>query len=441
MQFVPHDISIDFVGKRQIAAISSGLLVITSIILFVVVGPNWGIDFTGGTEIHLKFNDPIEIGDIRSAIASVGLPDDAVQQIGAPDSGEYNVRVQDAAFGSEDVRRDVERTLRETFGQDWIEEIRFEAQVGARMTIVYNGPALPLEKIRTCLKGFDEVVVQEATDDNTFYAKLPGLSALVEKAIEGSLVGHDFQVLQVDSVGPRVGGDLRRQGFVAIAAMLGLVLVYVAFRFDLAFAPGAVLALFHDVMITIGIFVLLHREVNLPIVGALLTIIGYSLNDTIVIYDRIRENMGRYRRYDMAKLINDSVNETLNRTINTSLTTFVAVLFFLFMGGPVIETFAMAMLIGVVVGTYSTVFVASPMILVMQDVKPALLKLMKPTTNRGSPEQAAARALDRPSALRYGQKGAGGGTVSPAGALPRQPSSTGKGLRTKGFKKKPGESR
>jgi preprotein translocase subunit SecF len=175
-----------------------------------------------------------------------------------------------------------------------------------------------------------------------------------------------------------VGGELRQQGFIAIASTLVLILVYVAFRFDLAFAPGAVLALFHDVTIVVGVFVLTQREFNLPMIGALLTIIGYSLNDTIVIYDRIRENMTRYRRRDMHQLINDSINETMSRTLATSLTTALGMAAFLVLGGPVIETFALAILMGVVVGTYSTVFVASPTILVMQDFRPHLEKIFSP---------------------------------------------------------------
>jgi preprotein translocase subunit SecF len=173
-----------------------------------------------------------------------------------------------------------------------------------------------------------------------------------------------------------VGGELRRKGFLAIGATLALILVYVAFRFDLAFAPGAVLALFHDVSIVVGIFVITGHEFNLPMIGALLTIIGYSLNDTIVIYDRIRENMRRYRRADTARLINDSINETMTRTLATSFTTGVAMLAFLFLGGPVIETFALAILLGVVFGTYSTIFVASPTILLMEDLRPHLAKLV-----------------------------------------------------------------
>jgi preprotein translocase subunit SecF len=390
MQFIPDNVNIDFVGKRRVAAIGSAILVLASLILFLVVGPNWGIDFTGGAEIRLKFTESeiVEIGEVRQAIEAASLPGDSVQSIGSPEDNEYSIRVQDAAFGSDDVREQVKQTLSGAFGADWIVEERFDAEVGANMTLMHGGPAVPLETIKEKLKGIDGLDVRMAPDDNTFYVKLPGLSQQVEEALALQLSGHPFEVLQVDSVGPKVGGDLRRQGFISIFATLVLVLVYVAFRFDLTFAPGAVIALFHDVTIVIGVFVLIQREVNISIIGALLTIIGYSLNDTIVIYDRIRENMERYRRKDMEGLINTSVNETLNRTLNTSLTTLAAMLVFLFMGGPVIETFALAIALGVIVGTYSTVYVASPMILIMQDVKPYLVRLMT-MSNRSSPEQAA----------------------------------------------------
>jgi preprotein translocase subunit SecF len=388
MQFIPDSVNIDFVSKRKIAALISGVLVTLSVLAFIVIGPNWGIDFTGGAEIHLKFEEQVGIGEVRDAIVAVGLPGDSVQSIGGPEDAEYTIRVQDAAFGSEEIRESVKQLLADAFGSDWIAEERFEAEVGASMTLEYTGAAVPMEQIEAALVGIRGVKVREAPDDNTFYVKLPGLSQQVQEALEAQLASHPFEVLQVDSVGPKVGGDLRRQGFISILATLVLVLVYVAFRFDLTFAPGAVLALFHDVTIVIGVFVLLQREVNISIIGALLTIIGYSLNDTIVIYDRIRENTERYRRKDMAALINTSVNETLNRTLNTSITTLVAMIVFLFMGGPVIETFALAIALGVIVGTYSTVYVASPMILIMEDVKPYLVRMMT-MSQRSSPEQAA----------------------------------------------------
>ena len=368
---------IDFVGKRRIFAVVSGLVVSLSIGVFIVIGPNWGIDFTGGSEIQLQFQDPVEIGEIREALTTLGLSEDSVQRINiADDNYEFIIRVQESTFGTEQLQSDTTRLLHERFGADWIVDSRFDAQVGARMVIEYKEPEVAMREISASLGSMEGVEVVSAPDDRTFYVKFLDTSSQVQDTIGSSLGDRSFVVRKVDVVGPKVGGDLRRQGFISMFATLALVLVYVAFRFDTTFAPGAVLALFHDVAITLGIFTLLQREVNLSMIGALLTIIGYSLNDTIVIYDRIRENMDRYRRKDMPELINVSINETLARTINTSLTTLLAIMAFLIWGGPVIETFAMAMMIGVLIGTYSTVFIASPMILVMTRIKPQLVKLM-----------------------------------------------------------------
>ncbi len=472
---------IDFVGWRYRMGVLSTIMVIGALTAFFVKGPNWGIDFTGGTEIHLKFHRSIHaqlaqpvpekrlqdawikvtgverealparavqqlgeedareyliripeetdsggdpetemraalgdvlggnpdlnvrelagIGDIRGALSALGLSSDAVQQVGTPEDGEYTVRIQDPTFGTEDLQAGLTKALTDTFGADWIEESVFDAQVGARFTVRYRGEGVSVAQIQKALSAFEGAQVADAPDDNTFYVRLPGLSTQIEEEIRTTLQGKDFSVEQVDSVGPKVGGELRRQGFLSLAATLALILVYVAFRFELAFAPGAVLALFHDVTVVVGIFVLMDREFNLPIIGALLTIIGYSLNDTIVIYDRIRENMKRYRRHDTTNLINASVNETLARTLRTSVTTALAMTAFLVLGGPVIETFALAILLGVFIGTYSTVFVASPTILVMQDLKPHLARMFAPlaardeerTADDEEPTSAAAR--------------------------------------------------
>ena len=390
MQIIKPDSSFDLIGKRRIAGVFSAILVTVSLLCFFIIQPNWGIDFTGGTEIHLKFDEQTEISELREALAQIGLADDAVQQINAPEDNEYVVRIQEATFGAEGLEASVSEELTRTFGADWIVESRFDAQVGAQITIEHAPPAVPIARITDSLAGLEGVKVEDSPDDNTFYVKFPGLPSQVKSMIGEALGAKTFQVLQLDSVGPKVGGDLRRQGFISMAATLGLILIYVAFRFDLAFAPGAVLALFHDVAITLGIFTLLQREVNLPMIGALLTIIGYSLNDTIVIFDRIRENLDKYRRADMPALVNASINETLNRTLNTSLTTLAAVAAFLFFGGPVINTFALAMMIGVVIGTYSTIFIASPTILVMEKLKPKLSGIMVPVTRDDEVDRAAA---------------------------------------------------
>ena len=365
-------LEVDFVSWRYIAGPISALLVVIAWGLFVAVGPNWGIDFTGGTEIHLRFDDEVEISEIRTALSELGLGNDAVQSAGSSDSGEFKIRIQDPEFGMEELVGTVESRLIAAFGEEWLQDIDVSAEVGARFTVTYNGEDIGPQQVEAALQGVEGVRAQSGRDTNIVVITVPGLSSLVQKAIAEVLDDKEFEVLSIEAVGPKVGGELRRQGFISIAATLALVLLYVAFRFDVAFAPGAILALIHDVSVTVGIFVVLQLEFNLPMIGALLTIVGYSLNDTIVIYDRIRENRDRYRRRETANLINVSINETLTRTVATSLTTMLAILMFLLIGGPVIRNFALAMLCGIIFGTYSTVFVASPMILVMEDLKPYL---------------------------------------------------------------------
>ncbi|MDP6933311.1 MAG: hypothetical protein QGG40_10365, partial [Myxococcota bacterium] len=264
MELVKPGTKIDFVGKRKAAAVMSLVLVVTSVVLFFARGPNWGIDFTGGTEIHLRFLQSVEIGEVRGALTRLDLSNDAVQQIGNTEDNEYVLRIQDSTFGADEVEAEVVGALEKSFGADWIAEKTLEAQVGARITVRYNGAAKTIREIQTALESVEATQVQEALDDNTFYVKMPGASGRIEEALRGSLQGRDFEVLQIDSVGPKVGGELRRQGFIAIAMTLVLILVYVGFRFDLAFAPGAVLALFHDVTIVVGIFTITQHEFNLP---------------------------------------------------------------------------------------------------------------------------------------------------------------------------------
>ena len=385
--------TIDFVKMRNMATILSVLAVSASLALFFFVGPTWGIDFTGGTEVHLKFKESTQINELRTALEDEGLGSDSVQQVGTPEDNEFVVRIQDPEFGTEELKGKVLGALQGKFGNEWIKESSFDAQIGARLMVVYNGDPIQIADVQNSLKGIEGATATEASDDNTLYIKLPGIStklvsSLAKKFPNEFTVENGVKispVQQVDSVGPKVGSELRQQGFISIMATLALILVYVAFRFNISFAPGAVLALFHDVTIVVGVFIILDmagwtHEFNLPMIGALLTIIGYSLNDTIVIYDRIRENMTRYRRQDLGKLINGSINETLGRTLATSLTTMMGMTAFLILGGAVIQTFALAIFLGVIVGTYSTVFVASPTILVMQDLQPYLTKIFSPLT-------------------------------------------------------------
>jgi preprotein translocase SecF subunit len=184
----------------------------------------------------------------------------------------------------------------------------------------------------------------------------------IKQAIRGSFADNPFEVRREELVGPKVGQELGKNAIWAIVIGLGAILVYVAFRFEFRFAVAAVAALFHDVLVTLGIFSLTGKEVSLAVVAAFLTIVGYSLNDTIVVFDRIREDLRKYHRERYEGVINASINETLSRTIMTSLTTLIVVLFLFFLGGEVLRDFAFALLVGVVVGTYSSIFVASPIL-------------------------------------------------------------------------------
>jgi preprotein translocase subunit SecF len=374
---VLDSVEIDFVSWRYHAGALSILMVAASLVGFTVVGPNWGIDFTGGTEIHLRFDEEVDIGDIRDALKELGLGSDSVQTAGGSDANEFKVRIQDPEFGMEDLAQEVRGKLDAAFGADWIQDWDVSAEVGARFTITHAGETeVAPQDVEAALKGVDGVRAQSGRDQNIVVVTVPGLSRLVQQRISEVLGEHKFLVLSIEAVGPKVGGELRRQGFISIAATLCLVLLYVGFRFDMAFAPGAIIALIHDVSITVGIFTFLQLEFNLPMIGALLTIVGYSLNDTIVIYDRIRENRDRYRRKDTGDLINVSINETLTRTVATSVTTMLALSMFLLLGGDVIRNFALAMFLGIIFGTYSTVFVASPMILLMEDARPWLSRFI-----------------------------------------------------------------
>ena len=395
MNFLKPKRSIDFIGKRKIFGSISALLVAASLAVFFLVKPNWGIDFTGGTEIVLDFDEPTEISEVRAAVNSLGLSDDAVQQINEDEAYEFSIRVREASFGAEGLKAEVEKAIVDEYGADFIVSSRMDAQVGARIIIEHAPGEIDLAAMDEVVAVVSGAEAARYSEDNTFQVKLTNLSAQVEEQIGASLAGKKFEVAKIDAVGPKVGGDLRTQGFLAMGATMAFILLYVAFRFDLIFAPGAILALIHDVAITIGIFTLMQEEVNLSMIGALLTIIGYSLNDTIVIYDRIRENMSRYRKSDMMKLINDSINETLGRTLATSITTALAIIPLLFLGGPVMRTFAMALMIGVLVGTYTTVFIATPSILVMEKVKPVLLKWLAPAGGPGvSPQESAEAATE-----------------------------------------------
>lgn len=319
VKLFPKEPRVPFIKGRVIAGILSCLAIIASIYLFSTKGLNYGIDFTGGTVIEIDTGADPDLSVIRGAVNDAGFPGATVQGI-APD-----------------------------------------ASAGRDHDFVRVG--IPLQP-ETGEEGAtaQQLAMTKATD-----------------ALRDAV--GDFEIRNQESVGSQVSGELRQKGLMAVGFALLLVLAYIWFRFEWQFGLGAVMALFHDVILTIGVFSLTQIEFNLSIIAAILTIVGYSLNDTVIVYDRIRENLRKYKKMPLPDVLNLSINDTLSRTILTSVTTLLALLALYTLGGSGLRGFSFAMIWGVFVGTYSSIFVASPLLM--------LLKL-KRGVNTGAPEAAEA---------------------------------------------------
>ena len=294
MQLISSDHHYDFFGKRKIAFVISAVMLLVSLGALATKGLNFGIDFTGGTLVEVKFDKAPAIGDVRAAISPKGYGNAMIQEFGSPE--EILIRVQNNdAESSSTISNAILDGLGEAFTADAVEMRR------------------------------------------------------------------------VEFVGPQVGEELTRAGIMAVLVAMLAILVYVTFRFEFRFALGADIALLHDITIVLGLFSLTGKEFTLPVIAALLTVIGYSLNDTIVVFDRIRENLAANRKRKTPEtevdVVNGSINQTLSRTIMTSLTTLLVVLALFLLGGEVIHDFAFALIAGILVGTYSSIYVASPVML------------------------------------------------------------------------------
>ncbi len=312
-EIVKSDTHIDFIGRRQIAALISGGFIIASLIAIPINGIKLGVDFAGGTEIQVQF-DPgtsADEGRIRDLIGAIGVDGASVVRYGEEGAGAFLIKFQG----------------------DINAPIAAEGEEAA--------PATDAALAK------NDVVVR------------------IQKALADSL--GPVSVERVDFVGPRVGAELREDGVKSLLLASFFIVLYIWFRFSLRFSPGAIAAVIHDLSITAGIFIILGMEFDLRILAAMLAILGYSLNDTIIIYDRIRENMAQRTTVDFPDVLNQSVNQTLSRTVLTSGTTLVALLALFFLGGEMIRPFAFAMIIGVLVGTYSSIYIAAPLLLFLEN--------------------------------------------------------------------------
>ena len=343
MELIKPDINIDFVGKRKYAYMLSGALILLTLIFLIVRGgPNFGIDFAGGVLVQVKFNKDTSTAQVRKALEAGDIQNVTVQDFSTEEGSEYLVRLEREGIDLSGFRDRIEDALRDAFGEKAFEVRRIE-MVGPKVGKDLRQKALfavfyAILFIAIYISGRFEL---------KWMMSIVMAAALIVAVYLASLVNISVVWL------------------IVIALLTTLCLCWVL---RLRYALGAIVALIHDVIITVGAFSFFNKEITLAIVAALLTIIGYSLNDTIIVFDRIRENLRKGRRTDFSKTVNSSINETLSRTILTSGTTLVVVLSLFVLGGGVIHDFAFALLIGIVVGTYSSIYVASPVLLAMPTV-------------------------------------------------------------------------
>ena len=312
MRFI-KETHIDFMSKTGIAGLLSAFLIVFGVVSMVMNGgPKLSIDFKGGTLVAVNYTEPVDINEVRSFLDQVSIDG------------------QTFDFSKAEIKH---------FGAvGAIAPLKDESNVAVRLPSMDDEP-----------EQFSQKFVEKMAE--AFPALVPDNKTKF--------------ILSIEKVGPKIGAELSGDAVMAIISALALILIYISIRFEFKYAVGAIAALTHDVMITLGIFSILGFEVSLAVIAAFLTIVGYSLNDTIVIFDRIRENVKGLKNATLSTVINESINQSLSRTVITSLTTFFVVLILFLVGGEVIHTFAFAMIVGVIVGTYSSIFVASPVVIKM----------------------------------------------------------------------------
>ena len=353
--------TIDFMKYRGPLIVGSLFLAILGFLSVFWPGPNYGIDFKGGTEVQLKFGKGVTPAEVRSSLAKAGY-DAEVVTVGGRE-GEFLVRVGRVSSLSAEQITKLNKTVATVAGVA-VDELKVSPG-GDKITLRMSDDVEPASiestltaagaKVRT-VNGFG------ASDQHRYEVQLVGVADEMVKNLRDTIGERAPDApLRVEWVGPKAGKQLRDAAIKSLLWALLFIMGYVALRFDLRFAPGGIVALIHDGLITVLVFVVLGREINLSTVAALLTILGYSINDTIVIFDRIRENTTRMRDLSMYDLINVSTTQTLSRSLLTSLVTLLSVIPFLIWGTPVIKDFAFALVIGMTVGSYSTIYIAGPM--------------------------------------------------------------------------------
>ena len=375
-------VNVDWMGKaKYFASLSAILLIAGWVSIFMRVSKNpsvmYGIDFRGGTLVTVRFAGKPPIDEIRKGLAQAGLPNSTIQGISDTQAvGSQN----DVLIGLEQTQGDdsldagkqkILEVLNKTFGTNAAGKTDFNSATPAKIAADLTEKD-PLKLGTAAGDKYTQLATQLAAARDTDHGgivtnfdqlqNVPGVTPAVVATLNNDYSLGTFAIRDAEIVGPKVGAQLRRQAMLATLYALGGMLLYIAFRFEWVYGAAAVIAVFHDVLITLGFFSLFHYEISLTVIAALLTLVGYSMNDTIVIFDRVRENLRLMRREPFADIVNKSINQTLSRTILTSGLTFLTVLVLYLLGGEVLRAFSFAMVVGVVVGTYSSFGIAAPIV-------------------------------------------------------------------------------
>jgi preprotein translocase subunit SecF len=361
VEFFKPRATIDFMKHRAPIIIGSLTLALAGLLSVFWPGPNYGIDFKGGTEVQLAFKKDVDSNTVRQTLSDIGYDAEVVSVEGR--KNEYLVRVGRVSSLPIEKVEAIKKSLNWSIAGVKVDELKVSPggdKITLRMRDTVDPKAVAEALTRAGAK-VQQANAFGASDQHRYEVQLVGVANEMIKSLQAKLGdAAPDQALRVEWVGPKAGRQLRDAAIKSLLWTVLFIMAYVAMRFDLRFAPGGIIALLHDTLITVLVFVVLRREVNLSTVAALLTILGYSINDTIVIFDRIRENMTRMRDASLYHLINVSTTQTLSRSILTSFVTLLSVLPFLIWGTPVIRDFAFALVIGMVVGSYSTIYIAAP---------------------------------------------------------------------------------
>ncbi len=416
----------DFLGKKwPFIGLSLVLTAAGFVSLAIKHGPNLGIDFRGGAEVKVGFSTEPPVEKIRAAIETK-IKNPTVQQISGTATPAVLIGTEIKDEKELNANRAlIEETLTSMFGDpggklDLNNASAVQLQDRLREPLSQAGTALSEDQLQDLVKGIEDYRISKSGLVRSYdeLTAVKGVTPQVIDALKANTILGPFTIMSAEVVGPKIGAELTKQAILATLYALAGMLVYIAFRFEWIYGVAAVIAVFHDTLITIGIFSLVNKQISLTVVAALLTLVGYSMNDTIVVFDRIRENLKIVRRESLENIINISVNQTLSRTVLTSGLTLLTALSLWIFGGEVLNGFSFALVMGIIVGTYSSVFIASPILVFWQN----FMDSRKP-----------GRAVSGGGSTGGGTSGGGSGTRSSGtravGAAPKENAGTRKAVR------------